>query len=257
MNAVTLTALPGLPEVRDGDDLARIIATSLEESGICLRAKDVLVIAQKVVSKAEGRSVRLEDVVASPRAAELGAELNVDPRKVEVILGESQAVLRKRTAAGSPRDKGLLITKTKHGFICANSGVDESNTGAADTLVTLPVDPDASAHSIRARLEQQFACEIGVIITDTFGRPWRLGEINVCIGLSGVPAFVELLGQADRDGRILNVSTPALGDEIAAASGLVSAKSEGVPVTLVRGLDWQCSEQTAQSLLRPDKESVF
>jgi len=153
--------------------------------------------------------------------------------------------------------KGLLITKTLHGFICANAGVDESNTGAEEVIITLPIDPDASAEKIRSTLEKRFNCEIGVIVTDTFGRPWRLGEVNVCIGLSGVPALLDLMGLPDRDGRIMNVSMPALGDEIAAASGLVSAKSKGLPVTLLRGLDWKASEQTGQSFLRPEKESVF
>ena len=256
LGTVTLTALPGIPEVQSGDDLAGLIVNSLEKAKLQLQAHDVVVIAQKVVSKAEGRAVSLKDVVASPKSIDLANELNVDARKVEVILAESASIVRTRAAAG-PDEKGLLITKTLHGFICANAGVDESNTGAEEVIITLPIDPDASAEKIRSTLEKRFNCEIGVIVTDTFGRPWRLGEVNVCIGLSGVPALLDLMGLPDRDGRIMNVSMPALGDEIAAASGLVSAKSKGLPVTLLRGLDWKASEQTGQSFLRPEKESVF
>jgi len=256
LGAVTLIPVPGIPEVQTGDDLAKMIMASLDDNNLALQDKDVVVVAQKIVSKAEGRLVKLDHVVASQASVELANQLNVDPRKVEIILSESESIVRSRPATG-PEDKGLLITKTLHGFICANAGVDESNTGAQEILVTLPVAPDTSAHLLRTELEKKYGCEIGVIITDTFGRPWRLGETNVCIGLSGVPALVDLAGLTDRDGRTLNVSMPAFGDEIAAASGLVSAKSKGLPVTLVRGLDWSVSDQTAQSLLRNEKESVI
>ena len=188
LDTVTLTALPGIPEVQSGDDLAGLIVNSLEKAKLQLQAHDVVVIAQKVVSKAEGRAVSLKDVVASPKSIDLANELNVDARKVEVILAESASIVRTRAAAG-PDEKGLLITKTLHGFICANAGVDESNTGAEEVIITLPIDPDASAEKIRSTLEKRFNCEIGVIVTDTFGRPWRLGEVNVCIGLSAYRLF--------------------------------------------------------------------
>ncbi len=256
---VSIEAVPGLPDIRPGDDLAALIAGALDRAGIVLVDGDIVVVAHKVVSKAEGRIVALADVAPGARADRLAGEVGKDPRKVEIILRESADVLR--TAYHPGAGTGVLITRHRLGFVSANAGVDESNVGpgtdAGDSIVLLPEDPDASARGLRAHLEAHFDARVGVVITDTFGRAWRVGLVNVAIGIAGVPARIDLRGQNDAYGRPMHASMPAFADEVAAASGLASGKTDMTPVTIVRGLDWIESTDTAAALLRPAAEDLF
>ena len=252
---ILIVAVPGLPEIRTGDDLAGMLATALAENQIALATGDILVLAHKIISKAEGRIVRLDDVQPSRRAHDLAARLGKDPRKIEVILSESAAVLR--AVRPTDRPEGVLITRHKLGFVCANAAVDESNVGVEDSVVTLPADPDASARRLRARLEDLTGIRLGIVITDTFGRAWRLGHVNVAVGLAGVPASVDLAGQPDAFGRTLRVTAPALADELAAAAGLLMAKDAMAPAIVVSGVAWQESDSSAADLLRPQHEDLF
>jgi coenzyme F420-0:L-glutamate ligase/coenzyme F420-1:gamma-L-glutamate ligase len=213
---ISLHALGGVPEVRPGDDLAALLAGDL-------RPSDVLVVAHKIVSKAEGRIVRLADVEPGGRALALAAEHGKDPRVVEVVLSEAAAVVR--------ADAGRLICETRHGFVCANAGVDASNAGAPDTLVLLPLDPDASARALRARL----GC--AVVITDSFGRAWRQGQCEVAIGCAGLEPLRDWRGEPDSDGRTMVASVIAIADEVAAAADLVRGKDSREPAVRVRGLE--------------------
>jgi coenzyme F420-0:L-glutamate ligase/coenzyme F420-1:gamma-L-glutamate ligase len=216
---IALRAVPGLPEIRPGDDLAALLAT------IELRATDVVVIAHKVVSKAEGRIVRLADVTPSGRARSLAAEHGKDPRHVEVILSEAAEVVR--------ADAGRIICRTRHGFVCANAGVDASNAPEPDSLVLLPVDPDASARTIRQRLPERPA----VVITDSFGRAWRHGQCEVAIGVAGLTPLQDWRGRPDAAGRELHATVIAIADEAAAAADLVRGKDSREPAVRIRGLE--------------------
>jgi coenzyme F420-0:L-glutamate ligase/coenzyme F420-1:gamma-L-glutamate ligase len=218
VTALSVEALPGLPEVRPGDDLAALLAAAAD-----LRPTDVLAIAHKVVSKAEGRLVALDDVVPRDEARRLAAEHGKDPRQIEVILGESAEILR--------ADRGRLICRTRHGFVCANAGVDASNAGAPGTLVLLPVDPDASARALRRAL----GC--AVLITDSFGRPWRVGQCEVAIGCAGLAAADDWSGRPDSDGRELAATVIAVADEAAAAADLARGKDTREPAVRIRGLE--------------------
>ena len=241
---VELIAVDGLPEVRPGDDLGALIADHAH-----LQARDVLVVAQKVVSKAEGRLVDLNDVSASDEAARIAPHLvaRPDPRMVQVALDESVRVLRSvRT----------LITETRHGFVAANAGVDHSNVGGHDRLALLPVDPDASAERLRSRLRELQGVDVGVIVSDTFGRPWRLGIVNVALGVAGLPALVDLRGTRDDDGEPLHATVLAVADEIAAAAGLVMGKTNRTPAVVVRGLDLS-GHGSGRELIRPSDEDLF
>ena len=241
---VELIAVDGLPEVRPGDDLGALIADHAH-----LQARDVLVVAQKVVSKAEGRLIDLKDVAASEAAARIAPQLvaRPDPRMVQVALDESVRVLRSvRT----------LITETRHGFVAANAGVDHSNVGGHDRLALLPVDPDASAERLRSRLRELQGVDVGVIVSDTFGRPWRLGIVNVALGVAGLPALVDLRGTRDDDGQPLHATVLAVADEIAAAAGLVMGKTNRTPAVVVRGLDLS-GDGSGRELIRPSDEDLF
>jgi coenzyme F420-0:L-glutamate ligase/coenzyme F420-1:gamma-L-glutamate ligase len=215
---IGLEALPGLPEVRPGDDLASLLAAAGE-----LQSTDVLAVAHKVVSKAEGRLVDLATVEPGPEANRLGAEHGKDPRHVQVILDESVEILR--------ADSGRIICRTRHGFVCANAGVDASNAGAPDTLVLLPEDPDASARALRSRL----GC--AVLITDSFGRPWRIGQSEIAIGCAGLAPADDWRGRPDAEGRELAATVIAIADEAAAAADLVRAKDSREPAVRIRGLE--------------------
>lgn len=218
--------LPQLPEVRPGDDVVGMIGDSIAEAGTGLRSDDVIVVTQKIVSKAEGRLVDLKTVEPSAFALDFAAQWNKDPRQVEVVLRESKRVVR--------MDRGVLITETRHGFVCANAGVDASNV-EADTVCLLPLDPDASAHAIRRGLNERFGVQSGVIISDSFGRPWRIGIVNVAIGVAGLPALIDYRGQYDDAGYELHVTVIAVADELACAAELVSHKLDRRPVTMIRG----------------------
>jgi coenzyme F420-0:L-glutamate ligase / coenzyme F420-1:gamma-L-glutamate ligase len=223
---ICATALPGIPEVTPGDDLGALLARAAPSD---LADGDVLVVAQKVVSKAEGRIVRLGDVQPSPRAVELAGALGKDPRAVEVVLGESAAIVRAQ--------RGVLVVRTHHGFVCANAGVDASNAPGEDTLVLLPTSPDASARALRARIRALRGVAPAVVIADSFGRAWRRGQCDVALGCAGLVALDDWTGRVDSEGRELRATQIAVADEAAAAADLVRAKDSREPAVLVRGLD--------------------
>jgi coenzyme F420-0:L-glutamate ligase / coenzyme F420-1:gamma-L-glutamate ligase len=233
--------LVGMPEVEARADLGVLVA-----SRATLEDADVVVLAQKVVSKAEGRIVRLEDVEASERARELAA--GEDPRRIEVILSEAARIVRTRPP--------LVIAETRHGFVCASAGVDASNAPAAGTLVLLPEDPDASARRIRERLRELTGRDVAVLVTDSFGRPWRQGTTDVAIGAAGLQVLLDLHGVRDRVGYELHATTIAVADEIAGAAELVMGKTDGVPGAIVRGLSL-AGEGSARDLVMPPDRDLF
>ena len=244
MTRLELIAVEGLPEVKPGDDLGKLIS-----SRSALKTGDVLVVAQKVVSKSEGRLVSLDTVTASEEAARIASNLiaRPDPRMVQVVLDESVRVLRSHR---------VLITETRQGFVCANSGVDHSNVPGQNVLTLLPKDPDGSADRLRMRLREIAGVEVGVIVSDTFGRPWRLGIVNVALGVAGLPAVVDLRGTDDDAGKPLHATVLAVADEIAAAAGLVMGKTARTPAVIVRGLQLQGGGR-GRDLVRPAAEDLF
>jgi coenzyme F420-0:L-glutamate ligase/coenzyme F420-1:gamma-L-glutamate ligase len=252
-SALEILAVPGLPMVKAGDDLAGLIAEGFARGGIQPRDGDVLALAQKVVSKAEGRSVDLATVKPSTRAVALAAEIQKDPRLVELILSESVRVVRSRP--------NVLIVEHRLGFVMANAGIDQSNVAPSDGVeraLLLPVDPDGSAEALRLGLAALFGVPPAVIITDSFGRPFRRGTAGVAIGAAGLPALLDLRGNPDLFGRILQVSISGFADEIAAAASLVMGQGdEAQPVVLVRGLSWQAPANPASNLVRPASEDMF
>ena len=243
MKRLELVGVEGLPEVRPGDDLAELIAEHAQ-----LRSGDVLVVAQKIVSKAEGRLIDPAQVTAGEEAKRIAPHLiaQPDPRMVQVVLDESVRVLR---------SERVLITETHHGFVSANSGVDHSNVGGG-LLSLLPVDPDASAEKIREGLREKTGADVSVIVSDTFGRPWRLGIVNVALGVAGLPALIDLRGTLDDDGQPLHATVIAIADEIAASAGLVMGKTARTPVVVVRGLELSGSG-SGRDLIRPADEDLF
>ena len=246
---MTLIPVDGMPEVRPGDDLAGLIVGALSRAGTALADTDVVAVAQKVVSKAEGRVRRLADVVPRPEAKRLAEEHGKDPRAVELVLEESRRIVR--------AERGVIIAETRHGFVCANAGVDRSNAGAPDSMVLLPVDPDASAARLREELAARTGARVAVVVTDTFGRAWREGQTNVAIGMSGLEAFVRYAGQYDPDGYELRVTEIALGDEIAAASELVMGKLLRRPAAIVRGLRYPVADEGARTYVRSPERDLF
>jgi coenzyme F420-0:L-glutamate ligase / coenzyme F420-1:gamma-L-glutamate ligase len=243
---LTAVPLPGMPEVRPGDDLASLLAAAAARLEGDLEGTDVLAVAHKVVSKAEGRLVRLDDVAPGPRARALAAEHGKDPRQMQVVLDEAAEVVR--------ADRGRLICRTRHGFVCANAGVDASNAGAPGTLVLLPVDPDASARALRARL----GC--AVVITDSFGRAWRHGQSEVAIGCAGLAPLQDWRGRPDTEGRTLAATVIAIADEAAAAADLVRGKDTGEPAVRLRGLERHVIEDDgpgAAALVRALEDDLF
>jgi coenzyme F420-0:L-glutamate ligase/coenzyme F420-1:gamma-L-glutamate ligase len=224
---IELIPLFGIGEVTEGERLAETIAAATERAGRRAGAEDVLVVSQKIVSKAEGRVRRLAEVEPSERAIELAATLGKDPRVVELVLSESRRVVR--------AERGVLIVETHHGWICANAGIDTSNVPGADTVALLPCDPDASARRIRAELAEACGVRPGVIVSDSFGRPWRVGQTDVAIGCAGVTALDDWRGRLDAAGRELAATAIAIADELAAAADLARDKGVGVPVVLVVG----------------------
>ncbi|MFY9579103.1 MAG: coenzyme F420-0:L-glutamate ligase [Gaiellaceae bacterium] len=241
MTELRILPLAGIPEVQEGDDLAELAAAVVE-----LEDDDIVVLAQKVVSKAEGRVVRLDDIEPSARALELAGDL--DPRRVEAILRESVEIIRVRPP--------LVIAETRHGFICASAGVDTSNAPEPEMLVLLPEDPDASAARIRERLQELTGRRVGVLVTDSFGRPWRQGTTDVAIGAAGLPVVLDLRGMHDRVGYELHATMIAVADEIAGAAELVMGKVEGVPGAIVRGLRLR-GDARARDLAMPAERDLF
>jgi len=241
--------LVGLPEVRPGDDLPSLIVEAARAQGTGIRDRDILVVTQKIVSKAEGRLVDLKDVQPTARARELGKATGKDARLVEVILRESRRIVR--------QEGPVLITETKHGFVCANAGVDASNVGGGDLVALLPEDPDGSAESIRQAVQEKAVASVAVIISDTFGRPWREGHTNVAVGVAGMSPLLDYVGQRDPFGFELRVSTMAVADELAGAAEPVMGKLSRIPVAIVRGFAFEPGAGTAQELIRPPKRDLF
>jgi coenzyme F420-0:L-glutamate ligase/coenzyme F420-1:gamma-L-glutamate ligase len=227
---ISLVALEGIPEVVPGDDLAGLIAAALAAAGIGLVDDDVMVVTQKVVSKAEGRVVELASVTPSSEAMEWAAQWAKDPRQVELVLQESAEVLR--MAPG-----GLIISRTRHGFVCANAGVDLSNVGGGEAATLLPLDPDRSARELRSRLQASTGVAPAVVISDSFGRPWRNGIVNVAIGAAGMEPLLDLRGTLDAQGREMHSTVVAVADELASAADLAGGKVAQRPVVLVRGYE--------------------
>jgi coenzyme F420-0:L-glutamate ligase/coenzyme F420-1:gamma-L-glutamate ligase len=248
LSAVSIYPVPGLPEIVKGAPLPNLIVEAVERLGMSLEAGDVVVVTQKVVSKAEGRVVSLDRVHPSPRAIEIGQRIGYDPRHVDVILSESVRVVRE-----APR---VLITETRHGFVCANSGVDRSNTGGKEMVVLLPEHPDESARRLRETFHELSGVLVGVVISDSFGRPWREGQVNVAIGAAGVVPLRDYRGRQDPDGYELQGTELAVVDEVASAAELVMGKLDRVPVALVRGASL-AGDGRVQTLLRDPASDLF
>lgn len=250
---IELIGVPDVPLVKPGDDLAALIAAALEHAGLTPAADDVIVVAQKIVSKAEDRFVDLASVQPSARARTIGAEIQKDPRLIEVILSESKRVVRQRP--------GLLIVEHRLGYVMANAGVDHSNVEAPDgreRVLLLPRDPDGSAEALRAQLSVRFGCAVAVIISDSFGRAWRRGTVGIALGAAGLPASLDLRGHPDLFGQTLQTTVVGFADEIAAAASLIMGQAaEGMPVVLARGIVWNAPASPAGALLRPAEEDLF
>jgi coenzyme F420-0:L-glutamate ligase/coenzyme F420-1:gamma-L-glutamate ligase len=252
---LVLTALPGLPLVQPGDDLASLILQALPRADLDVQAGDVLAVTQKIVSKAEGRLVNLAAVRPSPEAERVARQTDKDPRLVEVILRESEEILRTRP--------GLIITRHRLGFVCANAGVDHSNVlgpegNAEDWVLMLPRDPDHSARVLRQAVQRATGADVGILIVDSHGRAWRQGVVGVAIGVAGFPALVDLRGRADLFGYRLRVTQVGLADGVAGAASILMGESdEGTPVVHVRGLPYPLREGILAELLRPPEQDLF
>lgn len=252
MARLEVTTLEGFPEVAPGDDLAALILAALERNGMALADGDVVALAQKIVSKAENRFVALRTVTPSAEALRHAAETGKDARLVEVLLRETRAVLRSRP--------GVMIVEDVRGLVLANAGIDASNVpgSAGDTVLLLPVDPDASAARLRDALQRATGRRLAVVILDSIGRAWRLGTVGTCIGCAGLPALMDLRGRSDREGRTLMVTEIGLADEVsAAASLLIGQAAEGTPVAIVRGVPYARAEGRARDLQRPRDKDLF
>lgn len=239
----------GIGQVRAGDDLVALILAALETQDQALADGDVLVVTQKIVSKAEGRAVVPETVEPSHMAHMAAAQGHKSAGYYEVVLRESRRIVR--------MDRGVLVTETHHGLICANSGVDESNVDGGTTVLLLPVDPDGSAQAMRAALRARASVEVAVIISDTFGRPWREGQVNVAIGAAGIAPLTDYAGQEDSSGYTLRASIIAIADELASAAELVMGKIDAVPVAIVRGYHYAASDAGAHALIRAPERDLF
>lgn len=253
MTNLTLTAVPQIPHIQPGDNLAELVLKAFSEAKMTLVDGDVLAIAQKVVSKAEGRLVHLADVQPSQRAVEVAAQTDKDPRVVELILQESEEISRKR--------RGVLIVRHRLGFTSANAGIDRSNvaqSGEDETVLLLPLDPDASAAALRDAIGAKLGVQVGVVITDSHGRPFRLGTVGVAIGVAGIPALWDRRGEPDLYGYELQHTDIGVADEIAAAAGLLMGQAaEGMPVVLVRGLHLPINDGKATDLVRPKEMDLY
>ncbi|WP_025745962.1 coenzyme F420-0:L-glutamate ligase [Kallotenue papyrolyticum] len=239
----------GIGEVRAGEDLLSVIERGLRASAVQLQPGDILVVTHKIVSKAEARSIDLRTVEPSPLAQQWGARWGKDPRQVEVVLREAARIVR--------MDRGLIIAQTHHGFVCANAGVDASNVGADETVLLLPIDPDASARRLYEALRAALGFAVPVIISDSWGRPWRDGVTNVAIGVAGMQPLADYRGRRDPYGYLLNASVMAVADELAAAAELVMGKLDQRPVAVVRGYAYQPGAGTAQQLVMPPERDLF
>jgi coenzyme F420-0:L-glutamate ligase/coenzyme F420-1:gamma-L-glutamate ligase len=243
-----LIALDGIPEIRPGDDLAALVEGAAADVG--LTDGDVLVVTQKVVSKAEGRLVELDSIEPSDLARSWAARWDKDPRQVELVLRESASIVRMGPG-------GLIISRTRHGLVCANAGVDVSNVGGGQVATVLPEDPDASAAVLREGLRARLGVAPAVIISDSFGRPWRNGIVNVAVGSAGIEALLDLRGQPDAAGREMKATVIAVADELASAADLAGGKVEQRPIVVVRGYEWRPSEAGASVLVMEAERDLF
>jgi len=248
---VRVIGVRGIPLVKSDDDLGQLICAAAEKQGTPIIDRDIIVVTQKIVSKAEGRLVRLKDVTPSPFSRQAAQNLHKSPQLVEVILGEAKSIVR---MVG-----GHLITETRDGWICANSGVDQSNVSGGDMVTLLPVDSDRSARRIRERILTLTGRQVAVIITDTFGRPFRVGHVDVCLGVSGISPLLDLRGQQDLFGYVLRVKRAAIGDELASAAELVMGNSrEQIPVAIIRGYSYAIDEAAkATDVIMPMERNLF
>jgi coenzyme F420-0:L-glutamate ligase/coenzyme F420-1:gamma-L-glutamate ligase len=246
---ISITGVTNIPEVRPGDDMAALILAGCEAGGTNLEQGDVLVVTQKVVSKAEGRLVDLSDVIPSPFAVEYARNWGKDPRQIEVVLRESARIVR--------MDKGVLISETRHGFVCANAGVDASNVPGGHVVSLLPEDPDASAGRIREAIMKATGLDVPIIITDSFGRPWRYGIVNVAIGVSGLAPLIDYRGQKDPYGYEMSATIIAVADEIASAAELAMGKVEACPVAIMRGYPYDAANGHAKELIMDPTRDMF
>ena len=255
LDEVNIKLVSNIPDVKSGDNLNEIIYKAINRSKIKISKGDIICIAHKIISKAEGCIVDLSLVKPSEKAIEYAEKLNKDPRKVEVILNESKRVVRHFRHPG--QNEGVMICEHKLGFISANAAVDQSNVNDLESVITLPKNPDLSARKIKKALEKKFNTILGIVITDTFGRPWRLGQVNIAIGIAGIPATKKEQGKLDSYGRPLLVTEPAFADEISAASGLLIQKSQKTPVVIFQGLEWEQTDDFAVNLIRKTQENMF
>ncbi len=246
---IQIIELKKVPLIKQGDSLADVIVKAAKEQGFEIGEGDIMIIAQKIVSKAEGGVVKLNSVTPSLKAEEIAKTTGKDPRHIETILRETTKIVRQKEAH--------LIVETHHGFVCANAGVDRSNVEDPESVTILPANPDKSAGEIRARIKQLTGVEVGVIISDTFGRAWRMGQVNVAIGVDGLQPIMDYRGSKDMFGYVLNVTQMAVADELASAAELVMKKSEGVPVAIIRGFRYVKGAGSARELLRPEQDDLF
>jgi len=245
---IRVIGFTGIPEIAPGDDLPSIIIAAASRMNLDVAEHDVFVLAQKIVSKAEGRTIRLDSITPSEFAREWAERYGKDARMVEVVMRESRRVVR--------MDRGVIISETHHGFVCANAGVDQSNV-ADDVVTLLPLDSDLSARMIQQALEQEFGVGVAVIISDTFGRPWREGITNVAIGIAGIAPLVDYRGRLDSHGHPLRVTVIAVADELASAAELVMQKTAGIPVAIIRGFDYHARPSSSRELVRPPENDLF
>lgn len=246
---IRIIPLPGVPEVRAGDDVGKLLLEAMARAGLTLSEGDVLVVKHKVISKAEGRTARLDEVQPSLKASEWAARYHLDARVVELALRESGRIVR--------QENGVLITETRHGLVCANSGVDLSNVDGGRTAVLLPEDPDRSAARLLHYLQQQLRLKLAVIISDSFGRPWREGLCEVAIGVAGLLPLHDYRGQQDRHGYALHASVEAVADELACAAGLACGKLADTPACIIRGFRFLPGDGRATQLVRPASRDLF
>ena len=247
---VRVIGVQGMPEITPGDDLASQLVDAAQRQGTPIEAGDVLVVTQKVVSKAEGRVISFAGIEPSPLAVTITEGYRRDPRHTEIILRESERIVR--------MDRGVIISETRHGFICANAGIDASNIPGSDTVCLLPEDSDASAKNIRDAIKTQLGVEVAVIVSDTFGRPWRNGATNVAIGVAGLDPMLSYVGLEDSHGNMMYTTEIAVADELAATAELVTGKVEGVPVSIIRGYSYVAMEDASiQRLIRTGDKDLF
>jgi coenzyme F420-0:L-glutamate ligase / coenzyme F420-1:gamma-L-glutamate ligase len=249
MPSLTLTAIEGLPMVNRGDNIAELILRALDRMGMDLRNGDIVTVCQKVVSKAEDRVVNLDGIEPSAIARNFAARWDKDPRAVELVLRQTSRIVR--------MDNGVLIVETGPGWVCANAGIDESNSLEDNRAILLPEDGDASAVRMRTELKRLSGAEVAVLITDTFGRPWRDGLTEVCIGIAGMDPMLDLRGTADLGGRELHHTVIAIADQIASAAGLLMPKAGAIPAVLVRGYQYNAANGSAKALIRPAASDLF